>query len=179
MVAGTASRVRPAASNVTSIPVIRKRRRPNATWVLIGVPVVLLLTLLWQLVSSTFHSEIAVHQAVSVGQITLESDTGGSRVDFVVVDRVGQDTTVNGNLLLKVREPDGAVWQTSRTVSASDFQPLADSSLLAGRQGYSVFIPASDWARPPRRGGTSRVTVQITPSDDSDAFSATSDQRFP
>jgi hypothetical protein len=140
---------------------------------------VLALTFAWQVASRVFHSDVVTRQATAVGQIDLEPDPAGTRIDFVVVDRVGHDTTVGGSMTVKLREPDGSVWQTNRDVSPGDFQPLPDSSLLSGRVGYTVVVPAADWARPPRRGGSAKVTVEVTPDDGSDPFSAVSDQRFP
>jgi hypothetical protein len=134
---------------------------------------------LWQIGSGFIHTDVVVRQAVAVGRVSLESDPAGSRVDIVVVDRVGQETTVNGTLGVKLREPDGTLWQTTRTVSANDFQPLPDGGLLAGRSGYSVIVPASDWARAPRRGGSATVSITVQPSGDGPAFSTVAEERFP
>src|SRR5437870_4913206 len=82
-------------------------RRSAGTWVIIGVPIMLLLLLVWQIGSSMLHTEVAVRDAVAVSRVSLEADPAGSRVDFVLVDRVGQDTTVNGDVTVKLREPDG------------------------------------------------------------------------
>jgi hypothetical protein len=148
-------------------------------WVIMGVPVVLALTLVWQVASSVLHTEIAVREAVAVGRVTLEPDALGSRVDFVVVDRVGQETTVNGSVSVKLREPDGTLWQTTRSVAADEFKPLPDGSLLAGRTGYSVVVPANDWMRAPRRGGAATVTITVQPADDATPFSTVAEERFP
>src|SRR5438067_3838930 len=171
MVAAATTRARPASPGLPVSPTFNKPRRPMGTYLLIGIPALLLVTFLWQVASSTFHTEVAVRQATSVGQVTLESDPAGSRVDFVLVDRVGQETTFSGDVLLKVREPDGTYWQTRRTVSATDFQPLPDGSYLAGRSGLSIVIPGSDWAGAPRRGGSSSVSIDVTPDDGSRGFS--------
>jgi len=80
---------------------------------------------------------------------------------------------------VSLRDPDGAMWQTSRSVSAADFQTLPDDSLMAGRTGYTVLIPARDWARPPRRGGLATVSISAKPGDDGQPFSTQSQQRFP
>jgi hypothetical protein len=143
------------------------------------VPLVLGLTLLWQVVSSLSHTDVGVHQAASVGQVSLEPDAAGARVDVVLVDRVGQEATLSGDLTFKVRDPDGAVWQTTRSVSAGDFRALPDGSLLAGRTGYSLIVPTSDWVRPPRRGGLATISVMVTPSNDGPSFSTQLQQRFP
>jgi hypothetical protein len=164
------------------IPTIGSRqqnRRSKGLYVLIAVPLVLAVTFLWQVGSTVFHTEAVVRQAVAVGQVALEPDPSGTRVDFVLVDRYGQETTFTGNLNVSLREPDGAVWQTTRSLSPSDFQPLSDDSLLAGRTGYTVFVNARDWARPPRRGGLATVSITATPGDDSQAFSTQAQQRFP
>jgi hypothetical protein len=111
--------------------------------------------------------------------VTLESDPQGARVAFVVVDRAGSDTTVNGDLTVKVREPDGTVWQSNRTISANDFITLSGGGLLNGRLGYSVVVPAADWMRAPRRGGAATVTIIVQPNDGGEAFSTVSEERFP
>jgi len=156
-----------------------KQGRTIGTYVLIAVPLVLAATFIWQIASSMFHTEIVVRQAVAVGRVSLEADPAGSRVDFVLVDRVGEETTFDGDVSIRVREPDGTVWQTTRTLSDGDFQPLPDTSLLAGRIGYSVLVPASDWARPPRRGGLATVSISVNSSGDGPSFSTDSQQLFP
>jgi hypothetical protein len=176
MVAAATARARAVTPNPT--PGVRNPKRSAATWVLIGIPTLLIVTLVWQLASGLLHTEIAVREAVAVGRATLETDPAGSRVDFVVVDRVGQETTVHGTVSIKLREPDGGVWQASRSVAAGDFKALPDGSLLAGRTGYSVVIPANDWARPPRRGGAATVTIKVEPADGA-AFSTVAEERFP
>jgi hypothetical protein len=145
---------------------------------IIGVPALLLLLFVWQVGSSVLRTEIAVRNAVAVSRVSLEADPIGSRVDLVLVDRVGKDTTVSGDLTVKLREPDGTVWQTTRSVSAADFIVLRESSLLAGRTGYSVVIPGSDWLRAPRRGGSATVSVSVQPAD-GQPFSTVAEERFP
>jgi hypothetical protein len=146
--------------------------------VIIGVPVVLLLLFVWQVGSSMLRTEIAIRDAVAVSRVSLEADPLGSRIDFVLVDRVGQDTTVSGDLNIKLREPDGTLWQTTRRVSASDFAVLPGGGLLSGRLGYSVVIPPSDWLRAPRRGGSASVSVSVVPADGA-PFSTVAEERFP
>ena len=154
------------------------KSRQAGTWVIIGVPVLLALTFVWQIGSSLLHTEIAVRDAVAVSRVSLEADPAGARVDFALVDRTGRDTTVNGDVQVKLREPDGTLWQTSRTLSAADFGPLPEGGLLAGRLGYSVVIPASDWLRAPRRGGAATVSINVQPSDGAE-FSTVAEERFP
>jgi hypothetical protein len=132
----------------------------------------------WQIGSNLLRTDLAGHEPVAVGRVSLESDPAGSRIDIVVVDRAGQETTANGTLNVKLREPDGTLWQTSRTVTASDFQPLPDGGLLAGRTGYSVVVPASDWARAPRRGGSATVSISLQPGEGS-MLSTIAEERFP
>ena len=153
--------------------------RSKAMLVVIAIPLVLAATFVWQIASNVFHTEVVVRQAVAVGQVTLEPEPTGTRLDLVMVDRVGQETTFTGNLDVSLRDPDGAVWQTSRSVAASDFQPLPESSLMAGRDGYTLVVPARDWARPPRRGGLATVSITATPSDDGPQITSQSQQRFP
>jgi hypothetical protein len=166
---------RPRPIGSSSAP---KSRIAAGTLVLFGVPALLFLVFAWQLFSGMVRTEIAVRDAVAVSRVTLEADQTGSRIDFVLVDRVGHDTTASGSLNVKLREPDGTVWQTTRSVSAADFTPIAEGSLLAGRTGYSVTIPASDWLRAPRRGGAATVTVSVSPNDGT-PFSTVSEERFP
>src|SRR5919201_5214508 len=156
----------------------KKSRGSAATWVIIGVPVLLALSLVWQIGSSMVHTEIAVRDAVAVSRVSREADPQGSRIDFVVVDRSGQETTLNGDLAVKLREPDGTVWQTTRSVTAADFGPLPDGGLLAGRVGYSVVVPATDWLRAPRRGGSATVSINVQPTDGT-PFSTVAEERFP
>jgi hypothetical protein len=153
--------------------------RPVGIYVLIGVPALLVLFLAFQLASPLLRSGIIAHTAAAVSKVSLESDPQGARVDMVLVDRVGTDTTVNADVTVKVREPDGRVWQTIRTVSNDSFSPLPEGSLLSGRTGYSVVVPAIDWARAPRRGGAATVTVTVQPTDGGDPFSTVAEDRFP
>lgn len=181
MVAASA-RPRPVPPGAAPTPLGRglgKPRRSTGTYVLIAIPLVLAATFVWQIAASMFHSEVVVREAVAVGRVSLEADAAGSRVDFVLVDRVGQETTFDGDVTIRMREPAGTLWQTTRTLSAGDFQPLPDTSLLAGRTGYSVLVPATDWARAPRRGGLATVTISVNPRDGGPSFSTDSQQLFP
>src|SRR5215467_5327040 len=112
--ASVSSRIRPGK------PVKRRRGRPVGLWVMLGVVAALVVLFAWQLVSPMLRAQIAVREPVSISRVSLESDPAGSRVDMVIVDRVGQDTTANADIAVKVREPDGAVWQATRTVTAAD-----------------------------------------------------------
>jgi hypothetical protein len=156
----------------------RKPRISAGMLVMIAVPVLLVLTLAWQFGSSMLHNEIAVRDAVAVSRVSLEADPAGSRIDLVLVDRVGQDTAVSGNLNVKLREPDGTLWQTTRAVSSGDFTPLTDGGLLNGRLGYTLVVPATDWLRAPRRGGAATVTVTVEPNNGA-TFSTVAEERFP
>ena|SRR5438067_5001825 len=171
--------VAPAPRTRTAPGRAAKTKRPVGTWVMIGIPVLLGLFFVWQLVSPLLRSEIIVHTAVAVSRVTLEPDPQGSRIDMVVVDRAGNETSVSGDLTVKLREPDGAVWQTTRTVSSSDFVALPGTGLLNGRVGYSLLVPAADWVRAPRHGGAATVTVMVQPSDGSEAFNTISEEKFP
>jgi hypothetical protein len=167
-----------AAARTKTTPRTAKTPRPFGTWVMVGVPLLLGLLFVWQIGSRLIKTEIIVHTAVAVSRVTLEADPLGSRVDLVVVDRGGADTTFSGDLIVKVREPDGTVWQTTRTVSAADFSRVPASRLLAGRVAYSVVVPAADWARAPRHGGSATVSINVVPSD-GDPFSTVAEERFP
>ena len=157
---------------------IRRSRRSAGVWVLVGVPVLLLTFFVWEVASPYLHTDLAVRDAVSVGRASLEPDPLGARIDFVLVDRVGQDTTVDGDLTIRLNEPDGAVWHTTRSVTAASFAPLPAGGLLAGRLGYSLVVPVTDWLRTPRSGGGSTVTINVQPVDGG-AFSTVEQERFP
>ena len=157
---------------------LKRERRSTGTWVMIGVPVLLGLLFAWQIGTNLLHTEIAVRSAVAISRVSLESDPLGSRIDLVLVDRVGRDTTFNGSMSIKLREPDGTVWQSTRDITAAEFIPIQTGGLLAGRTGYSVVIPATDWLRTPRRGGAATVSIGVAPNDGA-AFSTVSEERFP
>ena len=158
--------------------VTRRSRGSAATWVIVGVPVLLALSLAWQIGSGFMRTEIAVRDAVAVSRVSLEADPLGSRIDFVVVDRSGQETPLNADITIKLREPDGTVWQTVRSVTAADFGPLPDGGLLTGRVGYSVVVPATDWLRAPRRGGSATVSINVQPTEGR-PFATVAEERFP
>jgi hypothetical protein len=178
MVAAAIASSRAATPPPPSLSGLKKTRRSAGTWVLIGVPILLVLTFAWQFGSNFLRTEIAARVPVAVSRVSLESDPAGSRIDLVVVDRVGQETTVNGELTIKLREPDGSVWQVTRTVSAADFGSVRGGGLLTGRLGYSVVIPAADWLRAPRRGGAATVSVNVA-REDGTTFSTVAEERFP
>lgn len=157
---------------------VKKVRRSAGTWVIIGVPMLLVTLFVWQLVSPMLRAEVAVRDAVGFSRVSLEADPAGSRIDFAVVDRVGQETTVSGQVDVTLREPDGTVWQTTRSVTPANFVTLPEGGLLAGRTGYSVVIPAKDWLRAPRRGGSATVSIIVQPTDGA-RFSTVAEERFP
>src|SRR5258708_39253056 len=117
---------------------------------MIGVRILLVALFASQIISPMLRTDVTIRGAVGFSRVSLEADPAGSRIDFAVVDRVGQETTVSGQVDVTLREPDGTVWQTTRSVTPVNFVTLPDGGLLAGRTGYSVVIPASDWLRAPR-----------------------------
>jgi len=159
-------------------PTPKRSRRSAGMWAMIGVPVVLGLVFAWQIGTNLLRTEIVVRSPVAISRVSLEADPLGSRVDLVMVDRIGQDTTFNGSMTIKVREPDGTVWQNTRDVAAADFLPLQSGGLLSGRTGYSVIVPRTDWMRAPRRGGSATVSVDAVPTEGV-AFSTVAEERFP
>lgn len=178
MVAAAVSRVRArTGSDSASSP---QRRRPSAaTWVIVGVPVVLALTFVWQIGSGFLRADSATRDAVAISSLTLNADPRGSRIDMVLVDSSGRDTAPSeADLTVKLREPDGTLWQTTRHAAAKDFTALSADSPNGGRIGYSVVVPASDWVRAPRRGGQASVWVTVQPGS-GPAFSSTAEQSFP
>src|ERR1700694_3820607 len=116
---------------------LKRARRSTGTWVIIGVPVLLGLLFVWQIASTMLHTEIIVRSPVAISRVSLESDPLGSRIDLVLVDRIGQDTSFTGTMNIKLREPDGTVWQSNRGITAAEFVPIQTGGLLAGRMGYS------------------------------------------
>jgi hypothetical protein len=148
-------------------------------WFMLGVPAVLLLLFVWQVVSPLLKTEIVVREPVTIARVSLEPDPSGARIDFVVVDRMGQDTTADGSVSIKLREPDGAVWQINRSLTAADFAPLPAGDLLNGRLGSSIVVPTSAWARPPRHGGSATVSVSIQPGSGSAPITAQEETRYP
>src|SRR5207244_8983791 len=102
---------------------VRKVRRSAGTWVMIGVPILLVAMFAWQIISPMLRTEIAVRDAVGFSRVSLEADQAGSRIDFAVVDRVGQETTVSGDVSVKLREPDGTVWQTTHSPTPAACRP--------------------------------------------------------
>ncbi|GAC1315170.1 MAG: hypothetical protein NVSMB2_06070 [Chloroflexota bacterium] len=175
MVAAAVSRVRTPLGSAGATP----RRGPTAaTLVIIGVPVLLALTFVWQIGSGLLRTDTSVHDAVAVSSLTLKADPLGSRIDFVLADRGGQDATTSGDITIRLREPDGTVWQTTRHVATSEFAALSSDAQGATRTGYSVIVPATDWLRAPRRGGQASVTVTVQPTS-GEPFSGTAEQRFP
>lgn len=183
MVAATATAVIPPTPPVrvyaSELPAaVKKARRSAGSWAIIGVPIVLLTVFAWQMLSPMLRTDVSVRDAVGFSRVSLEADPVGARIDFAVVDKVGQETTVNGEVNIKLREPDGTVWQTTRTITAANFVVLPEGGLLAGRHGYAVTIPASDWLRAPRRGGAATVSVNIQPTDGT-PFSTVAEERFP
>ncbi len=159
-------------------PTSGRPRPPIGAWVLIGVPALLVVLFVWQVASSMLRTEVVVRGAVAISRVSLEPDPQGARVDLVIVDRFGAETTMAGDVAVQVREPDGGMWQASRTVSSGDFKTLPTGGLLAGRLGYSVVVPASDWMRAPRRGGAATVSVSVQPTAGA-AFSTMAEERFP
>src|ERR1700694_3223554 len=95
----------------TPLPLVtlKKARQSAGTWVIIGVPILLLALFAWQILSPMLRTEIAVRDAVSFSRVSLEVDPLGSRIDFALVDRVGQETTVNGDESVKQGAADGTV----------------------------------------------------------------------
>ena len=55
---------------------------------------------------------------------------------------------------------------------------MPEGGLLAGRVGYSVVVPATDWLRAPRRGGSATVSINVQPADGT-PFSTVAEERFP
>ena len=147
---------RPRASDAPMS--LRKARRSAGSWAIIAIPILLLTMFAWQVASPLLKTEIAVRDAIGFSRVSLEADPIGSRIDFAVVDRAGQETTVTGDVSIKLREPDGTVWQTTRPLNGASFASLPDGGLLSGRLGYSIVIPASDWV-----SGTNGEPVLPTP----------------
>ena len=144
MVAATMP-TQPYLSGLPSPPVsaFRKRmRRSLGSWVIFGVPLFLLAVFAWQVAASNLHTDVAARDAVGISRVSLEADPVGSRIDMVLVDRVGQQTTVTGDINIQLREPDGTVWQSTRSISPADFV------LLRGRRSCWPGGWATRWSFP-------------------------------
>ena len=171
---------RRSAPVVTAGRLDEARRRSLAGWVLIGVPSLLGLLFLWQIASGFVHTEAVDHAPAAISTVRLEPDSSGTRVDLVLVDRQGADATAAGELTVKLREPDGAVWQTTLMLAPEEFAPLPAGDLAAGRVGYTVLVPAADWVRAPRRGGSASVSVSFQAREDGAvALTRQAEERFP
>jgi hypothetical protein len=44
--------------------------------------------------------------------------------------------------------------------------------------GYSVVVPATDWLRAPRRGGSATVSINVQPTE-ATPFATVAEERFP
>ena len=132
---------------------LKRARRSTGTWVMIGVPVLLGLVFAWQIGTNLLHTETIVRSAVAISRVSLESDPLGSRIDLVLVDRVGQDTTFSGAMSIKLREPDGTVWQSTRDITAAEFAPIQPA-------GSWPAAPATRWSSRPRIGCAPRVVAE-------------------
>ena len=175
MVAAAVSRVRTSSASAGATT----RRRPTAaTLVIIGVPVLLALTFVWQIGSGLLRTDSTLHDAVAVSSLTLQADPVGSRIDFVLADRAGRDTTTTADVTIRLREPDGTVWQNTRRLTPADFTTVSTDGRGVVRTGYSLVVPATDWLRAPRRGGQASVSVTVQPTS-GEPFSGTAEQRFP
>jgi hypothetical protein len=156
------------------------QRRSLAGWVLIGVPALLGLMFVWQIASGFVHTETVDHAPAAISSVRLEPDPAGVRVDVVLVDRQGAETSAAGDLTITLREPDGAVWQSTRAVAPEEFSALPAGHLAAGRLGYSILVPAADWVRAPRRGGSASVSVTLQTHDDgATPITRQAEERFP
>jgi hypothetical protein len=169
----------PTPGSASGTPDGEPQRRSFAGWVLIGVPALLGLMFVWQIASGFVHTETVDHAPAGISSLHLEPDPAGVRVDVVLVDRQGAETSASGDLTVKVREPDGSVWQNTRALSPEDFNALPAGHLSGGRLGFSMLVPASDWVRAPRRGGSASVTVTFQRHDDAAPITRQAEERFP
>jgi len=119
-------------------------------------------------------------QPQSVSRAVLEAlpNDRGTGLFFVLIDASGQDAAFRGSLSVSLREPDGAVYHTTRSVTPQDFRILPSGSLLEGRLGYEVDIPPSAWSTPPRRGNPALIVLGIAPVD-GPPISYTGNEIFP
>lgn len=175
MVAAAISRARTSSASAGA----GARRRPTAaTLLIIGLPILLAVTFVWQVGSGLLRADATLHDAVAVSSLALKADPLGSRIEFVLVDRTGQDTTTTGDVTIRLREPDGTLWQNTRHLTPGDFTSLSSDGQGTPRTGFSVVVPATDWLRAPRRGGQASVSVTVQPAN-GDPVSGTAEQRFP
>lgn len=147
----------------------RARERVRRSWLVAGgVVLAALAALAAYLFTPIFRPAPGPSvEAVSVARVVLEPADQGTAISLVLQDRAGNDAILLGELSLELREPDGAVWQVTRALRTTSFNPLPGTSLLAGRLGFREVIPPSAWTRPPRSGGQAAITVVATRPDGS------------
>jgi hypothetical protein len=118
------------------------------------------------------------NQPVAVSRVVLEAAPDGTAISLVLRDASGLDSVFVGQLSIELREPDGAVWQTTTNVNMTNFKTLPPGSLLAGRLGYTLTVPPTAWTRPPRRGGPATVSIGVTPVNGT-RFTSSATEIFP
>jgi hypothetical protein len=128
-----------------------------------GLGTLLVLAVLWQFVAPMLlrPPQTTVPTAITVASLDHVDDATG--ISIVLGDQNARDIAIRGELVVELRTADGSQWRTVRNVTERDFAPLPSSSLFAGRLGYWLTVPNSDWARPPRRGALASVVVSATP----------------
>lgn len=151
-------------------------RRPWAIGGAVGVAALALLALIF--LPSFLSGNVGPSDPVAVTRVVLEADPAGTAVLVVLGDRTGTDVSLNGDLSIELREPDGAKYDVTRTLDASSFENLPQGSVLRGRLGYRFVVPPAAWSRPPRRGGQVFVQVTVAPRG-ADRFSYTGTDTFP
>lgn len=165
-------------------PVVwQRRQRRNTTirnWVIGGaVALALVLLLLWQYTPLFRGADLSATEATSILRVLLEPTPEGPAISVVLVDRLGRDATVTGDVNVNLREPDGQLWSQTFRVGPDSFQPLPATSLLPGRLGFRTVVPATAWSRPPRQGGQASITVIVTPAGRAPLPLVTQTQVFP
>ena len=117
---------------------------------------------------------------VQVSRAVLEALPEGTGLAFVMRDETGADAVFTGNLVVSLREPDGAQFQTTRSVVPANFHVLPAGTLLAGRLGYTLVIPPNAWNVQPRRGRPALIELVITLADPTaPTISYTGNESFP
>jgi hypothetical protein len=133
-------------------------------WGLLAVIVVGVLLQFLPLAISLFGSVTGNSGPVAVTTVALDPVPDAMGVAFTLADSSAQDTTMDGDVVIEMKEPDGALWTNGTThLSPSDFGPIS-AGPLAGRLGYRMVVANADWPRAPRRGGLGNVVITVTPS---------------
>src|SRR5262245_14557188 len=113
----------------------RGEERPNGRaflllWGLLAVILVGVLLQFLPLVTSLFGSVTGNVGPVAVTTVALDPVPNATGVAFTLADASAQDTAMDGDLVIEMKEPDGALWTNGHTrLTPGDFGPIAAGPL--------------------------------------------------